>query len=171
MYNKKLFRHQVLEVLKQLLDILICILIAAILSWLMPGCAPRIIHETEYITTDTTIYRDSIIHVPMPYEVQTRYCPSIDTLRLHTSIAEATAWIDWNKEMLVGTISNRPTTLPQTVKIPTRTITRTITRTRTVTVEKEKPLTLWQSGTQWLGTLTILLLIGWIVLYIRSRFR
>lgn len=149
------------------------LLMTVAVIFILVACKTReVVTEVEYITKDSIVYRDSIIRVDVPYEVETKYCPPVDTLRLQTSLAKASVWMDWNKEMLVGTIQNKNVALEANVAIPTRYITKTIKSKATITVTKEvNRLYWWQEGAMWLGGLVALLVIGWFVSWLARRFR
>lgn len=65
---------------------------------------------------DTTIYRDSIVTIPV--ETIKEVVPELDTLHMETSIAEATAYLDTTLHMLRGSMKNKKgTTFEQHEKV------------------------------------------------------
>lgn len=54
---------------------------------------------------DTTIYKDSIVYIPV--ETVKDITNSLDTLHLETSLAEADAWVDTTNNILVGKLMNK----------------------------------------------------------------
>lgn len=54
---------------------------------------------------DTTIYRDSLIYTPI--EVVKEVVPELDTLKMETSLAEASAYVDTTTNTLKGSIRNK----------------------------------------------------------------
>lgn len=92
--------------------------------FLLSGCSA---HRTIENTTESekTVkyervveYKDSLIYVDVPVEIEKAYTPHLDTLFLNTSMATAKAWLDTTTLLLNGEIKNKPVTLPKTVQIP-----------------------------------------------------
>lgn len=77
--------------------------------FVMQGCKPKqVIVEREkvvYVHSDSTIYKDSVVYVPV--EVYKDYSRLTDTLLLETSLATAKAWNDTNAWIIKGYIKNK----------------------------------------------------------------
>lgn len=77
--------------------------------FVMQGCKPKqVIVEKEkvvYVHSDSTIYKDSVVYVPV--EVYKDYSRLTDTLLLETSLATARAWNDTNAWIIKGYIKNK----------------------------------------------------------------
>ena len=73
------------------------------------GCKPQqVIVEKEkvvYVHSDSTIYKDSVVYVPV--EVYKDYSKLNDTLYLETSLAKAAAWNDTVGWTIQGYIRNK----------------------------------------------------------------
>lgn len=140
----------------------------------LASCSPRISggleKEKETGTSieyrDTTIWRDSLIRVPIPLEKDQVIANLGDTSRLETSVATSVAFIG-KDGLLHHSLENKRGTLDTVVKIPSRMIWTSITNTSRETITKEvkveKELTWWQKfriGAFWwlLGAVVLLLL-------------
>lgn len=140
----------------------------------LASCSPRISggleKEKETGTSieyrDTTIWRDSLIRVPIPLEKDQVIANLGDTSRLETSVATSVAFIG-KDGLLHHSLENKRGTLDTVVKIPSRMIWTSITNTSRETITKEvkveKELTWWQKfriGAFWwlLGAVAALLL-------------
>ena len=102
-------------------------LLTALLS---VGCAAN--KKVTYIPTqtiekieyrDTTIHVRDTIYVEIPKERVVEVVPQLDTLKMETTVATATAYLDTNSRQLRGEIKNKNTKLP--AKIDTVFIVRT----------------------------------------------
>lgn len=83
------------------------------------GCAMN--KKITYVPTQTIDrieYRDSVIrvkdtvYVELPVEKIVEVIPEVDTLKMETSVAEATAYLDTNTKQLKGELRNKRTKLP-----------------------------------------------------------
>lgn len=83
------------------------------------GCAMN--KKITYVPTQTIDrieYRDSVIrvkdtvYVELPVEKIVEVIPEVDTLKMETSVAEATAYLDTNTKQLRGELRNKRTKLP-----------------------------------------------------------
>lgn len=61
--------------------------------------------DTKIEYRDTTIYRDSVVYTPI--EVVKEVVPELDTLKMETSLAEASAYVDTTTNTLKGSIRNK----------------------------------------------------------------
>lgn len=107
------------EKIRAITPYLLGMLILLLLLLLTVGCAAN--KKVTYIPTQTVEkieYRDTTIHirdtirVPIPVERVVEVVPQLDTLKLETSVATATAYLDTNSRQLRGNITNKRTTLP-----------------------------------------------------------
>ena len=104
------------------------------------------------VICEKVVYRDTVIHVPVPVETDKAVLEDSDTSRLSTSLAVSDAWIADGR--LHHTLSNRTDALvPINLKLPekARATEHFQLAARTVTVEVERELTAWQKFMQALG--------------------
>lgn len=73
--------------------------------------------ETIVERRDSIIYKVDTLKIELPVETIKEVVPSMDTLFMETSIAEASAWVDTSLFALKGTLKNKKTALtsPQIV--------------------------------------------------------
>lgn len=143
-------------------------IIAVLLA--VTGCAaPQLMTEQRdslvISVRDSVVYRDSIIHVPVPGGGDKAKLPDTDTSFLQTRVAESTAYV--KDGMLHHDLRNRTEALiPVEVKIPERirTSEKGLTRyLKTVErVEVERELTRWQSFIQGLGYAVLIAGVLWL---------
>lgn len=90
-----------------------------LLLLLTVGCAAN--KKVTYIPTqtiekieyrDTTIHVRDTIYVEIPKERVVEVVPELDTLKMETTVATATAYLDTNSRQLRGEIRNKNTKLP-----------------------------------------------------------
>lgn len=97
-------------------------------------------------TIERTVYKDSIIFVPLPSENDAATLPDSDTSRLETSLAESEAFV--RDGQLHHSLRNKETLLPVPVKLPSviRQEYAYALRDRKVVevVEVERELSWWQ---------------------------
>lgn len=97
-------------------------------------------------TIERTVYKDSIIFVPLPAENDAASLPNSDTSRLETSLAESEAFV--KDGQLHHSLRNKETLLPVPVKLPSviRQEYAYALRDRKVVevVEVERELSWWQ---------------------------
>lgn len=104
------------------------------------------------VISERVIYRDTVIHVPVPAESDKAVLRDTDTSLLQTSLAVSEAWVsDGNLHHTLRNRSDSVRIVP--IKIPEkrRNIEQYNFQTRTVTVEVERELTRWQKFIQSLG--------------------
>lgn len=143
-------------------------IIAVLLA--VTGCAaPQLMTEQRdslvIHVRDSVVYRDSIIHVPVPEGGDKAKLPDTDVSFLQTRVAESTAYV--KDGMLHHDLRNRTEALiPVEVKIPERirTSEKGLTRyLKTVErVEVERELTRWQSFIQGLGYAVLIAGVLWL---------
>lgn len=129
--------------------VIVCLALA--FAALMTGCSPKLtssIDNKEYHEhRDSTAWRDSLLHVPVPEGKDHAIVSSRDTSHLETSVAESTAYMD-STGRLHHTLTNKPTSIPYQVKIPVRYIFNGVVHTKvetiTNTVEVPAELSWWQ---------------------------
>lgn len=86
------------------------------------GCAAH--KKITYVPTQTihkVEYRDSVVrvkdtvYIELPVERIVEVIPELDTLKMETSVAEATAYLDIDRKQLRGELRNKKTQLPAKV--------------------------------------------------------
>lgn len=121
------------------------------------------------VITDRIVYRDTVIHVPVPVESDKAVLLDTDTSFLRTSLAESEAFVRGGK--LHHSLRNRSEQLqPINLKLPEK-ILKTdnfLMKQQTVTVEVERELTRWQKLIQALGLGTFVALCA-ALLYMAVR--
>lgn len=73
------------------------------------------VKETEVIK-DTVKIKADTVRVEIPKEVVVNVVPQLDTLKLETSIAESTAYLDTLTQTLKGTLKNKKTELHKEIQ-------------------------------------------------------
>lgn len=73
------------------------------------------VKETEVIK-DTVKIKADTVRVEIPKEVVINVVPELDTLKLETSIAESTAYLDTLTNTLKGTLKNKKTELRKEIQ-------------------------------------------------------
>ena len=104
------------------------------------------------VITDRVVYRDTVIHVPVPVESDKAVLQDTDTSFLRTSLAESEAFVRGGK--LHHSLRNRSEQLqPINLKLPEKILQTDnfLMKQQTVTVEVERELTRWQKVLQALG--------------------
>lgn len=94
------------------------LLVAWISGLLLVSCgAPKYITvtEKEYIK-DTVKIKADTVKVEIPKEVVVNVVPQLDTLKMETSIAESTAYLDTLTNTLKGTLKNKKTELQKEIQ-------------------------------------------------------
>jgi len=110
-----------------------------LLSAALIGCKsaePVVKEQVVYNYVDSTIYHDSTIYTYIPKEVVKEVVPIYDTLKMHTSVADASAYVDTNTHTLKGTISNNEDSIPVRILYKER----IVTKDSIVTNEVEVPV-------------------------------
>lgn len=90
---------------------------------LMVSCgAPKYItvKEKEYIK-DTVLIKADTVKVDIPVEVKVNVVPELDTLKMETSVAESTAYLDTLTQTLKGTLKNKKTKLQKEIQVVEKT--------------------------------------------------
>lgn len=112
------------------------LILLAWLSGLLLACScgiPKYITVKEKeIVKDTVILKADTVRVPVPVEVKVDVVPKLDTLKLETSIAESTAYLDALTQTLKGSIRNKKTELKKEIQ--------TIEKTKFVERKVEVPV-------------------------------
>lgn len=73
------------------------------------------VKETEVIK-DTVKIKADTVRVEIPKEVVVNVVPELDTLKMETSIAESTAYLDTLTNTLKGTLKNKKTELQKEIQ-------------------------------------------------------
>ena len=121
------------------------------------------------VITDRIVYRDTVIHVPVPAESDKAVLQDTDTSFLRTSLAESEAFVREGK--LHHSLRNRSEQLrPINLKLPEKILQTDnfLMKQQTVTVEVERELTRWQKLLQALGLGTFVALCA-ALLYMAVR--
>lgn len=158
--------------------------ILAIISTLIlfGSCSPKIVYlPSETNTTvekrDSIIYKTDTLKIDVPVEIYRDVVPSVDTLRLETSVAEAVCYLDTSTVALKGVLKNKKTALSQVQvvykeKITYRDSIQYVREPYPVEVEKivKKVPGIYKWG---LGTAIVLLvlILGWTALKIYLKFK
>ncbi len=94
--------------------------ILAIIStlFILGSCSPKVVYlPSENNTTvekkDSIIYKTDTLKIDVPVEIYRDVVPSVDTLRLETSVAEAVCYLDTSTVALKGVLKNKKTALSQ----------------------------------------------------------
>lgn len=96
--------------------------ILLLLLLMCSGCAAH--KKITYVPTQTihkVEYRDSVVrvkdtvYIELPVERIVEVIPELDTLKMETSVAEATAYLDVDRKQLRGELRNKKTQLPAKV--------------------------------------------------------
>lgn len=123
-------------------------------------------------TIERTVYKDSIIFVPLPAENDAASLPDSDTSRLETSLAESEAFV--KDGQLHHSLRNKETLLPVPVKLPSviRQEYAYALRDRKVVevVEVERELSWWQHTLLSLGSGLLAAAAVWILLKLGKLF-
>lgn len=123
-------------------------------------------------TIERTVYKDSIIFVPLPAENDAASLPDSDTSRLETSLAESEAFV--KDGQLHHSLRNKETLLPVPVKLPSviRQEYAYALRDRKVVevVEVARELSGWQRTLQVLGGGMLAAAAVWILLKLGKLF-
>ena len=123
-------------------------------------------------TIERTVYKDSIIFVPLPAENDAASLPDSDTSRLETSLAESEAFV--KDGQLHHSLRNKETLLPVPVKLPSviRQEYAYALRDRKVVevVEVERELSWWQHTLLSLGSGLLAAAAVWILLKLGKFF-
>lgn len=123
------------------------------------------VKETEVIK-DTVKIKADTVRVEIPKEVVVNVVPELDTLKLETSIAESTAYLDTLTKTLKGTLKNKKTELQKEIQ--------TVEKTKFVEHKVEVPVPYEVVKTKTPRWAWVLLLINITVLVsflIRWKFR
>lgn len=121
------------------------------------------------VITERVVYRDTVIHVPVPVESDNAVLLDTDTSFLRTSLAESEAFVRGGK--LHHSIRNRSEQLqPINLKLPEKILQTDnfLMKQQTVTVEVERELTRWQKLLHALGLGTFVALCA-ALLYMAIR--
>lgn len=121
------------------------------------------------VIKDRIVYRDTVIHVPVPVESDKAVLQDTDTSFLRTSLAESEAFVRGGK--LHHSLRNRSEQLqPINLKLPEKILQTDnfLMKQQTVTVEVERELTRWQKLLQALGLGTFVALCA-ALLYMAIR--
>ena len=121
------------------------------------------------VITDRIVYRDTVIHVPVPAEFDKAVLQDTDTSFLRTSLAESEAFVSGGR--LHHSLRNRNEQLrPINLKLPEKILQTDnfLMKQQTVTVEVERELTRWQKLLQALGLGTFVALCA-ALLYMAVR--
>ena len=78
------------------------------------------VKEKEYIK-DTVLIKADTVKVDIPVEVKVNIVPELDTLKMETSVAESTAYLDTLTQTLKGTLKNKKTELKKEIQVVEKT--------------------------------------------------
>lgn len=122
----------------------------------------RVIEKTkvEYRTD----WKDTTIYVPIPYERIVEKVPYLDTLHIENSYAYTNVWLDTATYMLNGHLVSKDCQIPNTVKLPTKTVTQTEYKTINKTIVIKEKISFFEK----LKLVLLGMSIGVILLIIRE---
>ena len=125
------------------------------------------VKEVEHIK-DTVVIKADTVKVEIPKEVVVNVVPQLDTLKMETSVAESTAYLDTLTQTLKGSIKNKKTELKKEIQVVEKT--KFVEHKVEVpvpyeVVKKKTPRWAW-----WLLAIDACLLVGFI-LKLKSKFR
>lgn len=149
----------------------------ALIGLLLTGCGTTkryIDVEREIISyKDSVIYhqKDSIVYFPIERIVDV--VPQYDTLKMETSLAKATAYVDTNYHIIRGSLSNKPEIAKEShieskEKIVEVKDTVYVEKTKEVPVEKKVP---YRGKDYWSLLVYFLLSISLSIIYIINKLR
>lgn len=129
------------------------IYILSVVLMLSVSCSPKIVEKvvTETVTQyrDSTVWRDTTVYVPIPFEADQAIVHVGDTSHRETSVASSDAWIGADG-FLHHDLRNKPVCIPLALKVPERFIISEARSTqehaliKTKEVKVEKKLSWWQ---------------------------
>ena len=125
------------------------------------------VKEKEYIK-DTVLIKADTVKVDIPVEVKVNVVPELDTLKMETSVAESTAYLDTLTQTLKGTLKNKKTELKKEIQV--------VEKTKYVEHKVEVPVPVEVVKTKvprwaWvLLTVNVSLLVGFLI-KIKTKFR
>lgn len=121
----------------------------------LPACCPKIVERVVTVTVtevrDSTAWRDTTVHVPIPLESDQAIVHVGDTSHRETSIAESDAWIGGDGKLHHSLRNKAGVRVPYDLKMPEHWLYTTVTNTKESErlavrqVEVEKPLSKWKS--------------------------
>lgn len=125
------------KVTKNLRNIVLWGAVAVLFTAIPGGCTKRIYvpveHRVEIAVHDTTYLRWTDTLVRVENASLSRFTGLLDTLRLKSSLAEATAYVDTTKKVLCGTLEQRG-------EVPVRVVERERVVTRDSVVYQDRPV-------------------------------
>ena len=151
------------------------IYISAMLILICTSCATQKMAITtdeqkdsvSVVIKESVVYRDTIIYVEVPVEVDRVVLPDSDTSHLETSIAVSEAWVADGK--INHTLENKRKSLSYAVSLPEYMkeigVKHTSKELLIKEIEVEKELNSWQNFRMTLGTITMI--IGTLVVLIK----
>lgn len=133
-------------------------LTATILLGMMMGCKTIYIpvKETEYVTVKDSVYlRDTTVQYKVEKEYVRDYTGLLDTLRLETGMASASAWVDTSRAVLAGSIRNKENVINIPVQVKEKVVYKDSIHTKEVPVPVEVIKTVHPKYEGWLW--------GWLI--------
>lgn len=119
------------------------------------------VEHTEYVTVrDSVYFRDTTVQIQVQKERVRDYTGLLDTLRLETSYAASTAYVDTTRNLLAGEIKNKE----NVINVPIQVKEKVVVRDSVVTKEVPVPVKVVVTKTKYPAVFWWLL--GWCVLSI-----
>lgn len=155
------------------------IIIAMVLLICLSCGAPNVAMTTDVqkdsvsvIIKESVIYRDTIIYIEVPVEVDRAVLPDTDTSLLETSLAISQAWVNSGK--LHHTLTHKEDAgLEKKISIKDKSVVRdsVIRSYQRDVVEKEveKPINKWQQFRMTLGSLVLIAVSVWFFILILKK--
>lgn len=128
--------------------------------------------QVVYQYRDSIRWKDSTIYVQVPVERIVDVVPAYDTLRLETTVARSTAFVDTTTHTLKGTLVNKPDSIRTIVKFKDRLVEvrRDSLVVREVPVEVEVPVRYVPKLYKWClawAILSVVLFALWVYLKLK----
>lgn len=132
----------------------------------------KVVEKTIIRQIDSLVLRDSVIYVDIPRERIVDIVPVYDTLRMSTSVASASAWVDTSMHVLVGEVVNSTTPIETTIQYVDRWHLRDSIVIQEVPVEVIKEVSHYPKSYWYLlGCVILIAVIGAVKLYIKFKLK
>lgn len=151
--------------------ILIVALLGLTLSCSLTRKVVQVEHRVETHYVDSTRWHDSTIYTTLPVERYRDYASMLDTLKLETSLAAATAYLDTTNKTINGSIENKKDPIKTVIKWKERVVYKDSLVTKEVPVEVTKEVTKYPKSYWWFLGLSLLAIAYVAVkIYLKVRF-
>lgn len=144
-----------------------------ILPLVFAGCKTVYIpvEHTEYVTVRDSVYlRDTTVQIQVQKEKVRDYTGLLDTLRLETSYAASTAYVDTTRNLLVGEIKNKENVINVPIQVKEKVTVRDSIVYKEVPVEVGKIVKTHYPYEKWLWAWLVASLLA-IILFLLWKFK